>query len=146
MLKKFQSTPQPLFENHSQINQTLPGNKKTRSVFDYFNRKGEKPLITSDVNPLRHLTQTVHPVDQPDQPDRAQKFSNRYAIAIENHLRINQTLLEKFQPDFDFIFSTILCLKFSNRILIKKFQPDFDFIFSTTLCLKIFIRILIKKF
>jgi len=34
MLKNFQSTPQPLLENRSQINQTLPGNKKTRSVSD----------------------------------------------------------------------------------------------------------------
>jgi len=34
MLKNFQSTPQPLLEIHSQINQTLPGNKKTRSVSD----------------------------------------------------------------------------------------------------------------
>jgi len=52
LLKNFQSTPQPLIEIQSQINQTLPGNKKTRSVSDPFNRNGEKPLNPSDVNPL----------------------------------------------------------------------------------------------
>ncbi len=101
MLKNFQSTPQPLFENHSQINQTLLENKKTRSVFDYFNRKGEKPVITSDVNPLPPLTKTVPPATQPNQPDPAQNFLIRYAIAIENHFRINQTLPKNFQSDLD---------------------------------------------
>ena len=67
-------------------------------------------------------------------------------IAIENHFRINQTLLEKFQPDFDFIFSTGPCLKIFNRILIKKFQSDFEFYFSTTLCSKFSNRTLLKKF
>jgi hypothetical protein len=56
------------------------------------------------VNPLRHLTQTVHPATQPDQPDSAQKFSIGYAIAIENHFRINRTLIKKIHPDFDFYF------------------------------------------
>jgi len=74
MLKNFQSIPQPLLENHSQINQTLLENKKMRSVSDYFNRKGEKPVITSDVNPLPHLTKTVPPATQPNQPNPAQKF------------------------------------------------------------------------
>ena len=133
MLKNFQSTPQPLLENHSQINQTLPGNKKTRSVSDSFNRKEEKPASTSDVNPLRHLTQTVPPAAQPDQPDPAQKFSIRYAIAIEIHFRINQTLIKKFQPDFEFYFSTRLCLKKNNQTLLEKFQSHFDFIFSIRL-------------
>jgi len=88
------------------------------------------------VKSLRHLTQTVHPAIQPDQPDPAQKFSTGYAIAIENHFRINQTLIKKFQSDFDFIFLTRLRSKFFNQILMKKFQPDFDFYFSTTLCIK----------
>jgi hypothetical protein len=52
MLKNFQSTPQPLLEKHSQINQTLLENEKTRSVSDSLNRNGEKPVSTSDVNPL----------------------------------------------------------------------------------------------
>jgi len=52
-------------------------------------------------------------------------------IAFENHLRINRTLIEKVQSDFDFIFSTRLCLKISNRILIKKNQPDFEFFFQS---------------
>jgi hypothetical protein len=73
------------------------------------------------VNPLQPLTQSAHPGAHPDPSDPAQKFSIRYAIAIENHFRINQTLLEKFQADFEFIFSTTLCLKFSNRILLEKF-------------------------
>ncbi|MHB8163315.1 MAG: hypothetical protein ACYDDV_03080, partial [Methanoregula sp.] len=120
MLKKFQSTPRPLIKIRSQINQTLLENLKTRSVSDSFNRNGEKPVRASDVNPLRHLALTAHPAAQPDQPDPAQKFSIGYAIAIENHFRINRTLHEKFQSDFDFIFSTRLCLQFSNRILIKK--------------------------
>jgi hypothetical protein len=58
------------------------------------------------VNPLQPLTQSAHPGAHPDPSDPAQKFSIRYAIAIENHFRINQTLLEKFQADFEFIFST----------------------------------------
>jgi len=53
------------------------------------------------VNPLRHLTQTELQAAQPDQPDFAQKNSIAYAIAIENHFRINQTLLEKNKPDLD---------------------------------------------
>jgi len=72
------------------------------------------------VNPFRHLAQTTYPAAQPDQPDSAQKFSIGYAIAFENHFRINRTLLEKFQSDFDFIFSTTLCLKKINQTLIKK--------------------------
>ena len=32
-------------------------------------------------------------------------------IAIENIIRINQTLIEKFSADLDLIFSTGLCLK-----------------------------------
>jgi hypothetical protein len=72
------------------------------------------------VNPLRHLAQTIHPAAQPDQPDSAQNFSIGHAIAFENHFRINRTLLEKFQSDFDFIFSTTLCLKKINQTLIKK--------------------------
>jgi len=72
------------------------------------------------VNPLRHLTQTVPPATQPDHPDPAQKFSIGYAIAFENHFRINRILLEKIQSDFDFIFSTRLCLKKINQTLIKK--------------------------
>jgi len=52
MLKKFQSTPQPLLEICSQINQTLLENKKTRSLSDSFKRNEEKPVNTSDVNQL----------------------------------------------------------------------------------------------
>ncbi|MFA4825137.1 MAG: hypothetical protein WC593_08255 [Methanoregula sp.] len=98
------------------------------------------------MNPLRHHTQTVPPATQPDQPDPAQKFSIGYAIAVENHFRINQTLPEKFQSDFDFIFLTRLCLKKNNQTMLKNFQPDFDFYFSTTLCLKFSNQTLLKKF
>jgi len=108
MLKNFQSTPQPLLEIRSQINQTLLEKNKSRSISSTFIRNGENPISISDVNPLRHLTQTVPPATQPDQPDPAQKFSIGYAIAIENHFRINQTLLEKLQSDFDFYFLTRL--------------------------------------
>jgi len=146
LLKNFQSTPQPLPGICSQNNQTLPGNKKTRSVSDSFNRNEEKPVNTSDVNPLRHLTQTVPPATDPDQPDSAQKISIGYAIAIENHFRINQTLIKKFQPDFEFIFLTRLCLKKNNQTMLKKFQPDFEFIFLTRLCLKKNNQTMLKKF
>ena len=146
MLKNFQSTPQPLLEIHSPINQTLPGNKKTRSVSDSWDRNEEKKVSISDVNPLSHLTQAVPTATQPDQPDPAKKFSIGYAITIENHFRINQTLLEKFHPDFDFIFSTILCPNFFNQTLIKKFQPDFEFYFSTGPCLKKINQTLPEKF
>jgi len=121
MLKNFQSTPQPLLEIRSQINQTPLENKKTRSVSDSWSQNGEKPVCTSDVNPLPHLTQAVPTATQSDQPDPAQKFSIGYAIAIENRFRINQTLLEKFHPDFDFIFLTRLCLKIFNHTLLEKF-------------------------
>jgi len=95
MLKNFQSTYQPLLKIRSPINQTLLENVKTRSVPDSLNRKGENPVNTSDVNPHRYLTQTVPPATQQDQSDSAQKCSIGYAIAIENHFRINQTLIEK---------------------------------------------------
>ncbi|PKL68138.1 MAG: hypothetical protein CVV30_12455 [Methanomicrobiales archaeon HGW-Methanomicrobiales-1] len=66
MLKNFQSTPQPLIEIRSQINQTLLEKNKSRSVSSKFIQNGEKPVITSDVNPLWYLTQTVHTAAQPD--------------------------------------------------------------------------------
>jgi len=66
LLKNFQSTPQPLPGIRSQINQTLPGNKKTRSLSDSFKRNEEKPVNTSDVNTLWPFTQTVHPATEPD--------------------------------------------------------------------------------
>jgi hypothetical protein len=63
-----------------------------------------KIASTSDVNVFRHLTQTVLQAGQPDKPDSAQFFFIAITIAFEIRYRINQTLILKFQPDFDFYF------------------------------------------
>jgi hypothetical protein len=48
------------------------------------------------VKPLQPLTQLEHPAAHPDPSDSAQKFSIEYAIAFENHFRLNRTLPEKY--------------------------------------------------